>query len=306
MLSLLSDPAAIRVAMSKVRPPVGLIAGPTASGKSALALTWAERVNGVIINADSAQLYAGLRVLSAGPSPTELARAEHRLFGFRDPAEPCSAAEWAALAANEVTAAHRTGPLPILVGGTGLYLRTLLDGIAPIPPIDPAVRSSVRSTDIASNHAMLMQADPESAARLRPTDTTRIARALEVVLSTGQPLSHWQKQRSGGIGGGVTLQPLLLLPPRPWLYQRCDQRFAGMIDDGAAEEVQALLARNLDPSLPAMRAISPAARRRGAGPRRGGGGQARLPPHRRRPGLRRGAPGRRAGAVGDDGARPAE
>jgi tRNA dimethylallyltransferase len=194
-------------------------------------------------------------VLSAGPSPTEVARAEHRLFGFRDPAEPCSAAEWAALAANEVTAAHQAGRMPILVGGTGLYLRTLLDGIAPIPPIDPAVRSSVRSTDVASNHARLMQADPESAARLRPTDTTRIARALEVVLSTGHPLSHWQKQRSGGIGGGVTLQPLLLLPPRPWLYERCDQRFAGMIDDGAAEEVQELLARNLDPSLPAMRAI---------------------------------------------------
>src|SRR3712207_5809180 len=196
MLSLLSDPAAIRVAMSKVRPPVGLIAGPTASGKSALALTWAERVNGIIVNADSAQLYAGLRVLSAGPSPADEARAEHRLFGFRDPDQPCSAAEWASLARAEIRRAHEAGRLPILVGGTGLYLRTLLDGIAPIPPIDPAVRSAVRAAPVAENRARLLEADRKAAERLRSTDTTRIARALEVALSTGRTLAHWQSERS--------------------------------------------------------------------------------------------------------------
>ncbi|MCW3797387.1 tRNA (adenosine(37)-N6)-dimethylallyltransferase MiaA [Sphingomonas sp. BN140010] len=241
--------------MSKVRPPVGLIAGPTASGKSALALSWAERTNGVIINADSAQLYARLRVLSAGPAPADEARAEHRLFAFRDPAEPCSAAEWAALAKAEVVQAHRRGRLPILVGGTGLYLRTLLDGIAPIPPIDPAVRSAVRGASVVENHARLAEFDPGAAERLHPTDTTRIARSLEVVLSTGRPLADWQRERSGGIGAEIALRPLILLPPRSRLYARCDGRFAAMMDGGAADEVRLLLARRLDPMLPAMRAI---------------------------------------------------
>jgi len=218
-------------------------------------MAWAERVNGIIINADSAQLYAGLQVLSAGPSPEEEKRAEHRLFGFRDATEPCSAAEWASLAKAEVRRAHEARRLPILVGGTGLYLRTLLDGIAPIPPIDPAVRSAVRAASVDENRAQLVIADPGAAERLQPTDTTRIARALEVVLSTGRPLADWQRERSGGIAGEVTLQPLVLLPPRAWLYTRCDQRFAAMMDAGAAEEVGALLERNLDPMLPAMRAI---------------------------------------------------
>jgi len=209
----------------------------------------------VVINADSAQVYAGLKVLSAGPSQADEARVEHRLFGFRDPAEPCSAAHWAALAKAEVTRAHERGRLPVVVGGTGLYLRALLDGIAPIPPIDPAVRSAVRSATVADNRARLAQADPEAATRLGATDSTRIARALEVVLSTRRPLADWHRARSGGIAGDVTLHPLLLLPPRPWLYARCDRRFAAMVAAGAPAEVSALLARGLDPMLPAMRAI---------------------------------------------------
>ncbi len=241
--------------MIKSRPPLALIAGPTASGKSALALELAKATNGVIINADSAQLYRDLPILSAAPSPADLAMADHRLYGVRDGADPCSAAGWAAMARAEIASVHNDGRLPILVGGTGLYIRTLLDGIAPVPRIDPAIRDIIRNRSVEDNHAELLRLDPEAAARLNSGDTTRIARALEVVRSSGHSLSYWQQQRGGGIVEKVDLKPLILLPPRPWLYQRCDQRFAAMIDQGAAEEVRRLLARGLDPNLPVMRAI---------------------------------------------------
>lgn len=241
--------------MATPKPPVALIAGPTASGKSALALELAEARNGIVINADSAQIYRDLPILSAAPSDADQARAEHRLYGVRDGAEPCSAADWAALARAEIDRAHRLGRLPILVGGTGLYLRTLLDGIAPVPPIDPAVRAAVRAHAVEDNRAELARLDPEAAARLNPADTTRIARALEVVKSTGQTLKAWQARREGGIGESIALSPLILLPPRDWLYLRCDQRFAAMVGAGAIEEVERLLARRLDPDLPVMRAI---------------------------------------------------
>ena len=241
--------------MINSRPPLALIAGPTASGKSALALELAKARNGVIINADSAQLYRDLPILSAAPSPEDRAAADHRLYGVSDGADPCSAADWAALARVEIDSVHAEGRLPILVGGTGLYIRTLLDGIAPVPRIDPAIRDTIRNRPVADNHADLLRSDPEAAARLNPADTSRIARALEVVRSTGEPLSYWQQQREGGIIDTVDLRPLILLPPRPWLYQRCDQRFAAMIEQGAVDEVQRLLARALDPNLPVMRAI---------------------------------------------------
>jgi tRNA dimethylallyltransferase len=209
----------------------------------------------VIVNADSAQIYRGLPILSAAPTAEEQAQAEHRLFGIRDPAEPCSAAEWAEMARKEIANMHAEERLPILVGGTGLYVRTLLDGIAPVPPIDPAVRERVRSQSIEQNRAELEIADPEAAARLGPTDKTRTARALEVVLSTGRRLAEWQQRREGGIGHEIRLKPLILLPPRDWLYARCDERFDRMFESGAVEEVKAVLDRGLDPSLPAMRAI---------------------------------------------------
>jgi tRNA dimethylallyltransferase len=237
------------------KPPVALIAGPTASGKSALALELAKRSGGVIVNADSAQIYSGLPILSAAPTAEERAQAEHRLYGVRDPAQPCSAAEWAEMARKEIADIHAEDRLPILVGGTGLYLRTLLDGIAPVPPIDAAVRERVRAQSLEQNRAELRRADPEAAARINPTDKTRIARALEVVQSTGQTLVEWQKQREGGIADDIELKPLVLLPPRDWLYARCDRRFERMFESGAIDEVKALLARGLDPSLPAMRAI---------------------------------------------------
>ncbi len=234
---------------------MALIAGPTASGKSALALALAERTGGVIINADSAQLYRALPVLSAAPSARELERAEHRLYGVLDGAKSWGAGHWARLARREVEAVHSAGRLPILVGGTGLYLRTLLDGIAPVPQIASEVREQVRAADVAFNHARLMELEPGAAVRLNPADTSRVARALEVVLSTGRTLGDWQAHRKGGIGASIELRPLILLPPRDWLYARCDERFARMMHQGAIEEVRALADRKLDPKLPVMRAI---------------------------------------------------
>lgn len=237
------------------KPPVALIAGPTASGKSGLALRLAELTGGAIINADSAQVYRDLPILSAAPGAGEKARAEHLLYGVLDGTRPCSAADWAELARQEISRLHADGRLPILVGGTGLYLRTLIEGIAPVPGIDPEVRSKVRAASVAENLAALAPIDPVAAATLNPGDTTRIARALEVAWSTGRTLGEWQEERTGGIGEEIDLQPLLLLPPRPWLYERCDLRFEKMVEEGAVEEVKRLLERGLDPDMPVMRAI---------------------------------------------------
>jgi tRNA dimethylallyltransferase len=242
------------------RPPLALIAGPTASGKSdiavrlALALLAAGK-HAVVINADSAQVYADLRLLSARPSLDEMRGVEHRLFGTWDGASACSAADWAAAARETIAEVHAAGGVPILVGGTGLYIRTLLDGIAPIPDIDPAVRERVRAMTTHHAYLMLSREDPVRAAALAPNDSTRIARSLEVVRSTGQTLAEWQASKTGGIADDVTLHPLVLLPDRAALYARCDQRFARMLEGGAIAEVEALLARNLDPDLPVMRAI---------------------------------------------------
>lgn len=235
--------------------PVALIAGPTASGKTALALALARRTDCVIVNADSAQVYADLPILSAAPSAEEIAAAPHRLFGYRDGAQGCSAADWAADARVEVEAAWAAERLPVLVGGTGLYLNTLLFGIAPIPAIPSEIREEIRAMAVADAHVDLKTLDPEMAARLNPTDTTRVGRALEVVRATGRSIAAWREERVGGIARDITLAPLLLLPPRDWLYARCDARFAAMVEAGALEEVRALLSRNLHPDTPVMRAI---------------------------------------------------
>lgn len=235
--------------------PIALIAGPTASGKSALAVKLAEIANGVVINADASQVYADLRILSARPDDAEMARAPHRLFGYRDGAVACSAADWAEDAKAEIAAAHAQGQLPILVGGTGLYLRTLLYGIAPVPDIDPDIRAVARSLPTHRAYFALRREDPEAARRLAPQDSTRIARALEVIRSTGRTLSSWQEELAGGIDDQILISAAILLPPREWLYERCDRRFEAMLDDGAIDEVEALRARQLDAELPAMRAI---------------------------------------------------
>lgn len=209
----------------------------------------------MILNADSAQVYADLHVLSARPSEADMGGVEHRLFGAWDGAEACSAAAWAARASAEIADCHASGAVPILVGGTGLYIRVLLDGIAPIPEIDPAVRATVRALPEDAGYRLLQLEDPLRASELNPADTQRIARALEVKRSTGVTLADWQLAKAGGIAEDITLHPLILLPDRSWLYERCDVRFAAMIDAGAIAEVEALLARELDPDLPVMRAI---------------------------------------------------
>lgn len=242
-------------AVSPKRPKVALIAGPTASGKSALALALARHAPATIINADASQVYADLRILSARPSDAEMAEAPHRLFGHVDGAEACSAARWAAEATAEIDAAHAEGRLPILVGGTGLYLRTLIDGIAPVPEIDAGVRAAVRALPVAEAHDALSREDPEAARRLNPGDTTRVARALEVVRATGRPLAAWQAAREGGIGDRITIDAAILLPDRDWLFARCDARFEAMVEGGGIDEVERLRARRLAPDLPVMRAI---------------------------------------------------
>jgi tRNA dimethylallyltransferase len=236
-------------------PPLALIAGPTAGGKSSLALALAEARNGMVINADSAQVYRDLRLVTARPDAAEEARAPHRLYGTRDGADACSAADWAADARAAIGEAHAAGRLPILVGGTGLYLRTLIEGIAPVPEIDPEIRSAVRALPVGAAYAALAVEDGEAAGRLRPGDTTRIARALEVVRSTGRPLSAWQAERTGGIGAEISLTPLVLLPARDWLHARIDARCAAILSDEGIEEVRRLLARRLPALAPVMRAI---------------------------------------------------
>lgn len=234
---------------------MALIAGPTASGKSALALALAEKHRGTVINADSMQVYADLRILTARPTVEEESRVPHRLFGHIDGADSYSTARWAAEARAAIAEAHNEGRLPILVGGTGLYLRTLLEGIAPVPEIDPELRKQVRALPVAEAHAQLAAADPEAAARLNATDTTRVARALEVVRATGKPLSHWQTRRLGGIEAEIRLAPLVLLPDRDWLGARIDSRFADMLDSGRAEATALFARTDIPADAPILRAI---------------------------------------------------
>ena len=248
---------AVNIAASPAKPKVALIAGPTASGKSAAAIRLAQSHDGVVINADASQVYADLRILTARPDAADEAAAPHRLFGHVDAADAgYSAARWAAEARVAIAEVHDAGRLPILVGGTGLYLRTLLDGIAPVPAIDPAVRAAVRALPVAEAHRLLATEDPQAAARLAPADTTRVARALEVVRSTGRPLEAWQRERVGGIGGSIALAAAILLPDRESLFLRIDARCETMFGAGAVEEVAALLTRSDVPAdAPIRRAI---------------------------------------------------
>ncbi len=245
---------------SPVSKQVALIAGPTASGKSDLAVELALSLEkagkpAVIINSDSAQVYGDLHILSARPTRSEMRGVPHRLFGAWDGANACSAADWADAAKREIENAQLAGAVPILVGGTGLYIRTLLDGIAPVPAIDDDIREHVRALDREDLAAAVQDEDPHAAQLLNPKDTQRLARALEVVRSTGTPLHEWQRQKVGGIADAITLAPVVLLPDREWLYERCDRRFGMMMENGAIEEVEKLLARGLPEDLPVMRAI---------------------------------------------------
>ncbi len=239
-------------------PPLILIAGPTASGKSGLALAVAEEFGGTIINADSMQVYRDLAILTARPSAAEAARVPHRLYGVLDAADPCSAARWRGLAASEIAAAAEQRRLPILVGGTGLYFRALLEGLADIPPIAPAVRAEAKrlhqSLGGAGFRAALAARDPAAAARLDAGDTQRLVRAFEVAAATGRPLADWQRKQLAG-PRYPAVATVLLMPPRPALYAACDARFAAMASSGGLGEVRALLDRRLGPGLPVMKAV---------------------------------------------------
>jgi len=241
--------------ISNPQNKVALIAGPTASGKTALALHLAKSGNFIIINADSAQVYSDLPILSAQPTAEEQRSVPHHLFGYLDGVTPCSAARWAADARGVIAHAHATGKTPILVGGSGLYIRTLLDGIAPIPEVTLELRTQIRAMPVEQAYAALQHYDAPVAASLAPSDISRITRALEVVQSTGRSISEWRKAKTGGIVDSITLRPVLLLPPRDWLYKRCDTRFEMMMERGAVAEVEALLLRNLPQDAPVMRAI---------------------------------------------------
>jgi len=237
--------------------PILLIAGPTASGKSRLAVAVAEEFRGTLINADSMQVYRDLAVLTARPGPADLARVPHRLFGGLDASELCSAARWLDLAETEIAAAARDGRLPVLVGGTGLYLKALLKGLAPVPQIPAEVRRAARALhkEIGGEkfHAALTERDPAGAARLNPGDSQRLIRAYEVVVATGRSLTDWQREQARTTRAGAAA--IVLLPPRKDLYSAIDARFAAMAGAGALEEVRALLARCLAPDLPALKAV---------------------------------------------------
>ena len=239
------------------QPPVLLIAGPTASGKSALALALAEAYRGTVINGDSMQVYRDLRILTARPDEQQLARAPHRLYGYLDAAERNSVAEWRVRALREIADAQAVDRLPIVVGGTGLYLRALQHGLASVPEIPAAIRSKAvelyRRLGGAVFRERLADADPVAAARLPANDRQRLIRAFEVVSATGTPLHQWQANSDPTTGDGFA--SILLLPPRQMLYAACENRFRAMIAAGGRDELEALAARNLDPQLPAMKAL---------------------------------------------------
>ncbi|WP_293676157.1 tRNA (adenosine(37)-N6)-dimethylallyltransferase MiaA [uncultured Phenylobacterium sp.] len=237
---------------------IWLIAGPTASGKSALALRLAEAVGGEVVNADSMQLYAGLGVLSAAPGAAETARAPHHLFGTVDPADGWSTGRWLRAATEALSEIAARGRDAIIVGGTGLYFRAMTVGLADVPPVPPSVRRAAEGEFATLGETgfrdRLAKADPAAAGRIAPGDRQRLVRAWEVYATTGKALSEWQAAGEPALAPGAWTA-VALEPPRRALYARCDARLAAMIEAGALEEVRALIARGLDPELPAMKAV---------------------------------------------------
>jgi tRNA dimethylallyltransferase len=235
-----------------------LIAGPTASGKSALALALAERFDGVIVNADSMQVYRDLRVITARPTPDEEARAPHLLYGHVDAAVNYSTGQWLRDVDAAVRGVRAQGRLPILIGGTGLYFTALTKGLAAVPPIPAAVRDDIRSRlglyGVAALRAELEDLDPEMAQRLRVNDRNRISRALEVIKATGRSLSDWHREGLPPPFDISNAVKIFLKTERTALVERIEKRFGDMLAAGALDEVRALAARRLDPTLPAMKA----------------------------------------------------
>lgn len=235
-----------------------LIAGPTASGKSALALELALSADGIVINADSMQVYRDLRIITARPTQDEEARTPHRLYGHVDAAVNFSAGAWVADAAKALEEARADGRLPIFIGGTGLYFKALTAGLSVVPPIPADVREDVRArlerNGVEALHAELTRRDPRAAERLNLRDRTRIARALEVVEATGRSLLEWHHEGQPPLLPKDSFRAVFLAPDRDELYARIDARFDAMLGAGALREIERLAARQLDPLLPAMKA----------------------------------------------------
>ncbi|MBI3435268.1 MAG: tRNA (adenosine(37)-N6)-dimethylallyltransferase MiaA [Proteobacteria bacterium] len=235
-----------------------LISGPTASGKSALALLLARHVGGVIINADSMQVYGDLRIVTARPSAQDEAAAPHLLYGHVDAGENYSVGRYLADAAGALAEIRRRALVAIVVGGSGLYFKALTRGLANVPPVAADIRAAVRARldaqGAAALHAQLARRDPDAAARLKPNDRSRVARALEVIEATGRPLSAWQRDGMAALIDPATCVKLFLAPERAQLRARIAARLDAMLAAGALEEIRALAARNLDPQLPAMKA----------------------------------------------------
>ncbi|MEM7442026.1 MAG: tRNA (adenosine(37)-N6)-dimethylallyltransferase MiaA [Pseudomonadota bacterium] len=240
-------------------PPVILIAGPTASGKSGVALAAAKVLNGVIINADSMQVYSDLRIVTARPTVEDEREAPHRLYGVLPADRPCSAAAWVDMALAEIAHARSQGHRPIFVGGTGLYLKALIEGLNQIPPIPDHVRTATREMHqqlgAAAFHEQLSRWDPAMARRLNSGDTQRMIRAWEVMAATNRSLEDWQAEPSSGPPEGMRFDLHVLMPPRPALYAVADGRFVSMVEQGALDEVRALADRRLPRDLPAMKAV---------------------------------------------------
>jgi tRNA dimethylallyltransferase len=235
-----------------------LIAGPTASGKSGLALAVAERIGGAVVNTDSMQVYRDLRIITARPSAADMAGVPHLLYGHVDAGENYSVGRFLRDAAAALDEARAQGRIPIFTGGSGLYFKALTAGLAAIPPVPPEIRAAVRARLEASGpvalHAELSRCDPVAAAALRPADRTRIARALEVVRATGRSITEWQHKGMPPLLDAARVGKIFLAPDRSVLYRRIDARFDSMLSAGALDEVRALAARHLDSLLPAMKA----------------------------------------------------
>jgi tRNA dimethylallyltransferase len=239
-------------------PKIILVAGPTASGKSALALALAEKLGGTIVNADSMQVYRDLRIITARPTPEEEAQMPHRLYGHVDAAENFSVGRWCTEAADVLAATRREGHAAIFVGGTGLYFNALTRGLAAVPPIPAQIRNEVRarlaSDGVEALHADLARRDPAAAARLMPGDRARITRALEVILATGRSLVLWHEANMPACVDAALAAKVFLMPDRDALLRRIDTRFDAMMAAGALDEVRTLAERHLDSNLPAMKA----------------------------------------------------
>ena len=240
-----------------------LIAGPTASGKSSAALALCEKLGGVIINADSMQVYSNLRILSARPREEDEARAPHALYGFVPAEHAYSVGRWVEDVKAAIAEAERQGRMPIITGGTGLYFKALLEGLSPIPDIPPNIREHWRGQESTRNagelHKLLSERDPDMAGRLRPSDPQRVIRALEVLDATGRSLSQWQNEPGEPVFTEEQTLRIFISPPREALYERIDARFDAMLEMGAMDEISALVKLDLDPGLPVMRALGVAA-----------------------------------------------